>query len=429
MVVEFSVANFKSIRHKQTLSLQAAKVVSRNPEVDEKNVFTAPGGIELLKSAAIFGPNASGKSNIVKALAKMLHFIDKSFQDETRVNTFTYFALDQHCAKMPIHFELIFITNGNRYRYGFQITDKKVSSEWLFGPANTNEVEYFTRVGDQIDINKARFKEGAELPPGKTKATTLFLNVVHAFNGPIAGEIKEFFFNHITVSNGLTGERLRQNTLEMMENEDLRQSIAALLRSADLGIEDINNVSVENLTSAGDSHAQITGDDAEGKPAKILGTIRTVKNATDPNTPFLFRFDDFESEGTKKLFTYSGQILDSLILGNTLVIDELDAQLHPSLTRRIVELFNSAESNPANGQLVFVTHDINLLDPALLRRDQIYFTEKGKDGETSLYSLVNIGGVRNDASYEKDYMKGKYGALPYLAKFNVQPYEQDQENR
>ncbi|TDX01793.1 AAA family ATPase [Dinghuibacter silviterrae] len=414
MIIEFTVGNYKSIRQKQTLSLQAAPIVSKDPEVDERNVFIAPGGLKLLKSVAIFGPNASGKSNLLKALTRMLLFVDKSFQNEDEVKQFDRFSLDMECEKMPAHFEMVFITNCNRYRYGFEITEDRVSAEWLFGPAKTNEVEYFTRLGDQIKINKARFKEGAELPPDKTKSSTLFLNVVDAFNGPIAAEVKSFLKSSIRVNAGTNDHTFRNNTVRMMEVEDWRRQIAELMRSADMGIEDIDHISL---------------DTPEGKSSKILGTFKKVKNEPAGSPPSFFDFEDFESEGTKKFFSYSGTIINSLLLGTDLVVDELDSRLHPSLTRKIVELFNSKELNPNNAQLIFVAHDINLLDPALLRRDQIYFTEKNMDGETSLYSLINIGGVRNDVSYEKEYMKGKYGALPYLANFNVHPHEPNQENR
>jgi uncharacterized protein len=429
MIVEFTVGNFKSIRHKQTLSLQAAPIVSKDPEVDERNVFTAPGGVKLLKSVAIFGPNASGKSNLLKALTRMLHFVDKSFQDEDQVKRFALFSLDLECEKMPAYFEMVFITNGNRYRYGFEITEQRVSAEWLFGPANTNEVEYFTRLGDKIKINKSRFKEGAELPPDKTKSSTLFLNVVDAFNGPIAAEVKSFLTSSIRVNAGVNDHTFRKNTLQMMEVEDLRKQIAELMRSADMGIEDIDHISLDNLEIAEDQQLRLQNTSQEEKSSKMLGTVKKVKNEAVGSSPTFFNFDNFESEGTKKFFSYSGPIIESLLTGTDLVVDELDSRLHPSLTRKIVELFNSKELNPENAQLIFVSHDTNLLDPELLRRDQIYFTEKNMDGETSLYSLINIGGVRNDVSYEREYMKGKYGALPYLAKFNVQPHEPDQEDR
>jgi uncharacterized protein len=202
-----------------------------------------------------------------------------------------------------------------------------------------------------------------------------------------------------------------------------------LMRSADMGIEDIDHISLDNLEIAEDQQLRLQNTSQEEKSSKMLGTVKKVKNEAVGSSPTFFNFDNFESEGTKKFFSYSGPIIESLLTGTDLVVDELDSRLHPSLTRKIVELFNSKELNPENAQLIFVSHDTNLLDPELLRRDQIYFTEKNMDGETSLYSLINIGGVRNDVSYEREYMKGKYGALPYLAKFNVQPHEPDQEDR
>jgi AAA15 family ATPase/GTPase len=429
MIIEFTVGNFRSIRHKQTLSLQAAPIVSEDPDVDERNVFTVPGGLKLLKSVAIFGPNASGKSNFLKALTRMLHFVDRSFQDEDQVKRFDLFSLDLECEKMPAHYEMVFITKGNRYRYGFEITENRVSAEWLFGRANTNEVKYFTRLGDKITINKGRFKEGAELPPDKTKSSTLFLNVVDAFNGPIAKEVKSFLTNSIRVNAGANDHTFRTNTLRMMEVEVLRKRIAELMRSADMGIEDIDHLSLDNLEIDGDQHLRRQNTPEKENTLKLLGTMKKVKNEPAGSPPTFFDFDNFESEGTKKFFSYSGPIIESLLTGTALVVDELDSRLHPSLTRKIVELFNSRELNPKNAQLIFVAHDINLLDPTLLRRDQIYFTEKNTDGETSLFSLINIGGVRNDVSYEREYMKGKYGALPYLSKFNVQLDEPHQEDR
>ena len=130
----------------------------------------------------------------------------------------------------------------------------------------------------------------------------------------------------------------------------------------------------------------------------------------------MLSFQTFESEGTKKFFNYSSIFLEALKTGKALILDEFDAKFHPLLSRKIVELFNS-KANKANAQLFFVTHDSNLLDAKLLRRDQIYFAEKNKQGETSIYSLVDLQGVRNDASFEKDYIKGKYGAIPFLGNF------------
>ncbi len=413
MLVEFSVANFSSIKEKQTLSLQAAAIVSKE-KVDEKNVFDAPGGLRLLKSAAIFGANASGKSNLIKALSRMLMFIDRSFQDEGEISKFFPFALDADYRDIPMRFEIVFVVEWKQYRYGFEITRREVSAEWLFGPANTSEVAYFTREYDDITVNQARFREGSDLAEGKTRRSTLFLNVAHAFNGPIATEIKQFLRHSIIVTSGLNDEPIRNATTNMLEEPALKSRIMALQQAADIGILEINNLDAAEIKFPGGPVAPDDGKDSLSSKRRVLTTVRKIRNEREGELPTVFLFDSFESEGTKKFYTYAGPIIASLTNGATLVMDEFDARWHPSLTRQIIELFNSQEFNPNNAQLVFVTHDVNVLDSLLLRRDQIYFTEKNSAGETSLYSLINIGGVRNDAIYEKEYLKGKYGALPFL---------------
>lgn len=213
---------------------------------------------------------------------------------------------------------------------------------------------------------------------------------------------------------------LRSISREMLRNPELHPKILQLLKAADTGITEIRNIDVNKVALAGPVPAEIKKKIDEGEEYQLLTSLREIKNADAADVNRVFIFDQFESEGTKKFFTYAGPIVESLLLGTTLVVDELDARLHPSLTRRIVEIFNSNEFNGKNAQLIFVTHDINLLDSALLRRDQIYFAEKNTAGESSFYSLINVGGVRNDASFEKDYIKGKYGAIPFLGDFKIQ---------
>jgi uncharacterized protein len=397
----------------------AASIVSKEEKVDENNVMETPADIRLLKSIAIYGANASGKSNLVRALVRMMNFVAKSFQDEDYIKGFETFALDKKYLRLPMHFELVFLVKGTLYRYGFEITNHKVSAEWLFGPAQKNEVEYFTRRGDEITVNKTRFKEGADLTEGKTRDTTLFLNVAHAFNGPIAKEIKDFFRLYFCITTGLDDSLLRNITLNLLKRSEAKDKIMDLMKAADFGIEEINNIKASEFQFPGWVPTDIQAKMKAGEESSVLASLRAIRNIPQDDLPAAFLFDWFESEGTKKFLTYAGPIVQSLQLGATLVIDEFDARLHPALTRRIVELFNSKEHNKKNAQLIFVTHDVNLLDSSLLRRDQIYFAEKNAAGETSLYSLINVGGVRNDASYEKDYMKGKYGALPYLRDFNI----------
>jgi hypothetical protein len=426
MIVEFSVGNFKSIRKTQTISLIAAPIVAKDERIDENNVFESPVGTKLLKVIGLYGANASGKSNLIKAFMRMMIFISNSFQNENEIERIEPFALTKDSEAKPIYFQLTFIANGQPYRYGFEIQRGKVKSEWLFGPAKKNEVEYFTRIGDEIKVNKTSFKEGESVPKGVTRSSTLFLNVVHAFNGPIAKEIKNFFAESVIITTGINDASFRDSTNEMLKRANLRDQIIDFVKAADFGIDDVMNVEVSENDIARNSLHLNKPANAGGKYEMVM-SMRGVSG--DGKQPKLFMpFDLFESEGTKKFFTYAGPIIEALQHGLCLVIDEFDARLHPSLTRKIVELFSSKDSNKKNAQLIFVTHDTNLLDAKLLRRDQVYFAEKNKNGESSFYSLVNIGGVRNDASIEKDYLKGKYGAVPYLSNLKLNSHGAGKKN-
>jgi len=418
MLAEFNVANFRSIKEKQTLSLIAAPISSRD-KVDENNVIELLDGHKLLKSVAIYGANGSGKSNLIRALLRMMRFIERAFQDAEEGNTLEPFLLDEKYVKKPIHFELVFYIRTKRYRYGFEVTNEKITAEWLFGPARKNEVEYFTRLAKKVEVNKASFKEGVGLDTGNLQDSVLFLNVVSALGGTISSEIKRYFRESIVITSGINDRGFLSISRGMLKDPKMRPRIMQLLKAADTGISDVRSVNSEEMViGKGGFPSEIQKRIEQGEKIDFLVSFREIKNREHKDLSRVFLFHAFESEGTKRLFAYAGPIMESLISGSALVIDEFDARLHPSLTRKIIELFNSTEYNPKNAQLIFVTHDITLLDSTLLRRDQIYFTEKGSAGETSIYSLLNIGGVRNDASFEKDYIRGKYGAVPYLGNFN-----------
>lgn len=418
MIIEFSVKNYRSIKDLQTLSLIAAPIKSKNQELDFNNVIPVSEKLSLLKSVAIYGANGSGKSNLIKALIMMFIFIDKSFQDdELGKRIIEPFAFDKASFEEPTFFQLIFISDNVKYRYGFEVKGNTVVSEWLFGTPGKKEVYYFTREGAKILINEDKFDEGKGLVD-KTSSNNLFLNVCKAFNGKISKQILDFFRVRVGISAGVNDTAFRESTLTLMKDADIKKQIVKLLNVADFGIRDISN-------------KRITASDLPANsPAELL------KKVIDENWEFLLSkrpvfnedgevigerellMESQESDGTLKFFNYSGAILDALMDGGALFIDEFDARLHPMLTKKIVELFNSPVMNKNGAQLVFVTHDTNLLDNSLLRRDQIYFTEKNKLSQTVVYSLVDFKGVRNDASYEKDYINGKYGAIPFLGDFD-----------
>jgi uncharacterized protein len=417
MIIEFSVKNYRSVKSLQSLSMIAAPIKSKNEELDNENIFQVSEKLSLLKTAAIYGANGSGKSNLVKALITMFVFIDNSLQDDQiGKRIIEPFAFDTSSFNEPSFFQLVFISSNVKYRYGFEVKGNEVKSEWLFGTPGKKEVYYFTREGSQIQLNEDKFSEGKGLE-NKTSPNSLFINVCKVFNGSVSKQIIGFFKSKISVSAGVNDNGFRAATIELMKDEAFKQKILSLLNDADFGIQGISNKKI----TAGDLPQGTSNEIISKVASEKLEFLLSKRPVFDENGKEIgareLLMDSQESDGTMKFFNYSGVILDTLEEGGTLIIDEFDARLHPLLTRKLVKMFNSPVSNVKNAQLVFVTHDTNLLDNSLLRRDQIYFTEKNKRSETVLYSLADFKGIRNDASYEKDYIKGKYGAIPFLGNF------------
>ncbi len=396
MLIEFSVGNFRSIKEVQTLSFVATSI----KELEETNTFEALPKLRLLKSAGIYGANASGKSNLIKALTTMRVIIFNRDTEQNDINLHQrFFEFDNTMQLKPTFFQMILVIKGKKYRYGFEYYDYKVVSEWLFGTATKNEAYYFTRNLQDIKVNEKYFKEGSGFEKNVSEKN-LFLSVLSFLNGEVATRINDFFIGGalsiIDDSQGLVNIMKNHVTKALENNDGFKSFLNELLQFSDTGIKSIKSVRFDNIDYA--------------------LSQRVVQDEQGNSTLKSFVLENFESEGTKKLFNYGLDIYNMLTKGGTLIIDEFDAHFHPLLTRKIVQLFNS-KANKNNAQLFFATHDTNLLDRELLRRDQIYFAEKDNEGATHIYSLADFKGVRNDASYEKDYIKGKYGAIPFLGDF------------
>lgn len=427
MIIEFSVGNFRSFKDIAVISMVAANINSRNRDLDANNVFTV-GNLSLLKSAGIYGANASGKSNLVLALRFMRHLILNSSRN-TQVNEeidVENFRLSSETEHDPSHFELVFLMKGIKYRYGFKVTSKRVMAEWLYYVPSRVEAMLFERDGEKIKLG-SRFKEGKRLEE-KTRDNSLFLSVVAQFNGEISQALLKWF-GTLDVSIGLSDTSDLLRGILKFDDPKYQRDIIEFVKRFDVGVEDI-------LLEKGDTTAPKVPVDAPDEVKQIIEimrkmegeqrTIRTVHRMygnKEKESTQVFDLDKHESEGTRKLFALAFPILQSLRHGRTVVIDELDARLHPLITREIIKLFNSKDTNPRNAQLVFTTHDTNLLSNELLRRDQIWFAEKSKDGSTHLYSLVEYkqsasnSKVRNDAALEKNYIQGRYGAIPFIGDF------------
>ncbi len=417
MLLEFSIGNYLSFKAKATLSLYAASI----KEHIDTNIFSTE-RYDLLKGVVVYGANASGKSNLIKAMSTMRRLVLQSFEQSSADELdIIPFLLSTETEKAPSFFEVVFLIDNVRYRYGFEVDDHSVHAEWLFEASKQAERPLFIREREGIEVMKA-FPEGKDLEE-RTRDNALFLAVADQFNGKIAKRIVAWFNNFITIS-GLSHERYKSVTFDLLENTPTRRALLDFYKKADLGFDDIA------ITKKQFDTRELPGEISESVLKQLMTDldgafridIRTIHKKYDAqglvagNVEFDMRTQ--ESSGTNKLFNISGPVFDVLNDGGLLVVDELDASLHPLLTLAITKLFNSKEFNHKNAQLIFATHDTNLLHYGNYRRDQIYFVEKDQYGASEMYSLVEYKEegktIRKDRSFEKDYIEGRYGAIPFI---------------
>lgn len=432
MLLEFCVANFRSFKEMQTLSLVAAPITSKRgyKYVDTENVISVSDKLKLLKSKAIYGANASGKSNLVKAIFAMVMIVKRSVADEDILKKLVEpFQLSIETENEPTFFQLVFSHKGTQYRYGFEVSNHSVVSEWLFGIPKRVEVPFFLREGMDVDVNERVFKEAKKFEKLSIKGdneifrpNSLFLTSVAALGGKISEDIAGFI-KGIGILSGLFAPEIKDLIKEIVsdsQNEKDKKKILDFLSSADTGIEDFGLLEKNEDDLSNDLPEELRSLFKTGKfsfPASFYSKRSKYDKEDNKIGEVREDFDDWESEGTKKIFYLSPLLMNTLDEGKVLFIDEFDARLHPRLTRKIVALFNSSISNKNNAQLIFVTHDTGLLKAELLRRDQICFVDKNRFGASKLTTLVEFKGVRNDASFEKEYLEGQYGAVPFLGDF------------
>lgn len=428
MLIEFSVGNYRSFKEKVTFSMVAANLVAKDKKLDENNVFVVNEDLKLLKSAAIYGANASGKSNLAKALVFMKKFMIDSSRETQSVDKIKVepFRLSTETEKEPSFFELVFRVDNVQYRYGFEANQERVISEWLFYVPKLRETKLFERKLNTISISKQYKAEGLQ---DKTRHNSLFLSVSAQFNVGIAEKILAWLSHTLNLVSVSLDDIYIGYTTNCLADDQNRTEIIKLIKNLDLGISEINIKSIDLTMDSIDSiipfeTPEITKEgirniwemvikEANGKETFVTTLHKKFDSSGNYQSMEKFNLERHESEGTQKLFVLAGYLVTALKEGKILVIDELESQLHPLISQAIVKLFNSNKTNPNNAQLIFMTHDTNLLSNKLFRRDQIWFTEKNHYGATALYSLAEYN-IRNDASFESDYIKGRYGAIPYL---------------
>jgi uncharacterized protein len=427
MLIEFSVGNYRSFKEQVTFSLVAANLVAKDKALDQNNTYVVDEDLTLLKSAAIYGANASGKSNLAKALGFMKQFMINSSRETQSTDGIPVeaFRLSTETENLPSYFQIVFLMDGTKYRYGFEVDRTRVVSEWLYYVPKARETNLFTREFNSIKAAKTYDAEGVQQ---RTRDNALFLSVSAQFNVEMARLILDWLTNQLELISSLHDQTSAKTTIKFLRDERYRDYILKLINKLDLGITQIAEIQQENLMiNAGNDEKispaikaaldKLTEAVKGFKPTPITTEHRKFDGNGNYHSNEQFDLNKNESDGSQKIFALAGPIANTLLNGRVLWIDEFDSSLHPLISRCIVELFNSNEANPKNSQLIITTHDTNLLSNKIFRRDQVWFTEKDRYGASDLYSLAEYN-VRNDASFESDYIKGKYGAIPYIGDLN-----------
>jgi AAA15 family ATPase/GTPase len=430
MLVQFRLRNYKTFKEEVKLSLVPSKYFK---ERDDDNLIDVPRfGMQLLKSAVIYGANASGKTKLVEAMVFMKKFIVNSSKDTQKGDPIDVqpFRLSTETENEPSEFEVIFIHEEEMFRYGFEVTKDKVVAEWLFHKERVKEVELFYREEQTIEVHR-NFKVGDMLSKENlVRENALLLSVAAQFNDTKAGKIFDWL-DKFKALPGLNEDGYRGYTMSRTHDQDVKEQILKMIKHADIGIEDLK-VEQSDLNEFSkvvpDELRKMFVKTFKDKTNTFYTDVLTTHKKYDINNQFV-EFEQFsmgreESSGTQKFYALTVPILETLASGNTMVVDELDSKLHPNLVSKLVEIFNSREHNPLNAQLIFNTHDTNLLSYGSFRRDQIWFTEKDRFGAAKLYSLSDIKKIREKDPIEENYILGKYGGVPNLGDFNMRIFNQ-----
>ncbi|EOU3255148.1 ATP/GTP-binding protein [Campylobacter coli] len=417
MLIEFRVENFLSIQDEQVLSMMASKdntFFDSHTNGDKK--------LALLKSSVIYGANASGKSNIIKALAIMKKIVISSANgqrgDKLPIIPFLLGNEDNKSTK----FEIIFIQNDTKYQYGFILNSEKILEEWLlvFGESNRAQ-KWFERIYNEKEEKYnysfgAKFLGSKQLWENSTRDNALFLSVAIQLNNEQLKPVFDFFLKYIRVTCTDSWNDGQEVTIDILRQD--KQKIISYLKRADLDIEDIvveetelnkTNLMQENIPQ---EIKQMMQTDLE-KGARLKKTdIKTI-HTNQQGKQILFDMLELESQGTQKFFKLIGPWVEALEQGYTIVVDELNTHLHPLMTKFLVNLFHNEDLSKSNAQLIFTTHDTSILNQDVFRRDQIWFCEK-QNKATKLYPLSDFKVRKDKTNLENNYLLGRFGALPYF---------------
>jgi predicted ATPase len=428
MLLEFSVANFRSILKRQTLSLTAAA----GRELLATNTFAIDDKLpHVVRSAVIYGPNAAGKSNLLQAAQVAQSLVLGSAiqtQEGQKIPTVP-FALARSAKDLPTEFDFLFAEGGVRYHYGFAVTPERVTKEWIVAypvgkpqrwferEFNADSGKYVWSLGSNFRGEKAQRNTWRD----STRSNALFLSTAVQLNNEQLRPVFGWFQNKFAVVTANTSMNMG-SSLELLNDPVRKHMLDQFIAAADVAIDRLEFREERPAIGA----VQINFNPFSGLPpipgpfavagpgGPRFGRVLALHKQIDSEDVVPLDLFADESEGTRKLFQFAGGWIKTLHEGATLLVDELDRSLHPLMTRFLVKLFHDEARNAHGAQLVFTTHDTTLLDAGLFRRDQIWFMEKDKSCATHLYSLLEYS-PRKEEALERGYLKGRYGAIPFLS--------------
>jgi len=410
MLLMFKVKNYTSFKNESILDMRATSYVQHPTRVIHVN-----DKINLLKATALYGANASGKSNLISAMFFFEQYIFSQFINKNENGDFESNEIGMKMKLEPFglsndtnnasEFDIIFLHNDNHIQYGFECTSKEVLNEWLF----INDKKVFERTGTELSFGtKYQKMLGAYK---KLPAERLYIAVLEYFlddeaKKAVLGDFIAFFSREYNVFTEILFESTVKGlagiiglSKKLVGNTAYRKKVEHYLRLIDVGIKRLD-VQTETIF---DEH---TGKKRDEK------VVRTVHDIYDEAGNIVGEklFDlRQESTGTLRFLAYIQNIIEMISNGGVFIVDEMSARLHPLLTKLIVDIFCSSQNKKA--QLIFTTHDISLLNNHQFRRDEVVFVDKNERGESGLYALSDLK-VREDATFNKDYLQGKYGAIP-----------------
>ena len=406
MLIRFSFKNFKSFKNENCLDMEATSLKEH-----EYNVAKTENG-EYLKVSAIYGANASGKTNVLQAfdyMKKRILISDDSKKNSPidEENIYSFMINND-----PIALEVEILAKNNKiYKYGFEVLKDTIISEWLFEKRVNKFYAIFERENNNVSMKPNKISDLVNIDE-----RTLFLNIYSKIdrNNEDFSNVYDWFVNSMYLDLGNPNfERFINNrvSLKILSDENYKKELLKFIKTIDSGIEGIKTTP-DSLEAVKSNNGIID-----------IEVLHRGENGELKALPFYL-----ESNGTRKMFHLFDFFMDALKNGMVLFVDELDAKLHPLLTRYIINLFHNSQTNIGNGQLIYSTHDTVNLNKETFRRDEIWFAEKDKDGISEIYALSdyileddkNAGKkVRNDATYNKDYLTGRYGAIPVLEEFDI----------